>query len=62
MEDEQIEAAALRFMNLIYLGQRALLDTPGLWLGSCERVIYGTACAWHIENTSTVGRPMAVFV
>lgn len=33
MEDEQIEAAASRFMNLIYLGQRALLDTPGLVAG-----------------------------
>lgn len=30
MEDEQTEAAASSFMNLIYLGQRALLDTPGL--------------------------------
>lgn len=32
------------------------------WLWSCERVIYGTACAWHTENTSAVGKPMAVFV
>lgn len=29
MEDEQTEAAASGFVNLIYLGQRALLDTPG---------------------------------